>query len=238
MAKAKKMSRREFVASAVSTAAITSLPVHRLFAEVAQGTGANGAPTDSAGSKDSDWKNPDWKDQGVENLTKSPHAKLRDIPVRAVTIQSGFWSQRREINVTKSIPTMHDLLEANGRMNNFRRLVGKSQAAQSGPVFLGLRCLQVDRRSRLRPSVRRSTRASSHDRKNDCGGSCRTGAQRLPEHLLPGRSQVAANAHPNPNDRSRTLQHRTHAAGSDRILPRRPGIARCSMPESASSMIS
>ena len=118
MAKAKKMSRREFVASAVSTAAITSLPVHRLFAEVAQGTGANGAPTDSAGSKDSDWKNPDWKNQGVENLTKSPHAKLRDIPVRAVTIQSGFWSPRREINVTKSIPTMHDLLEANGRMNN------------------------------------------------------------------------------------------------------------------------
>ena len=28
--------------------------------------------------------------------------------------------------MTKSIPTMHDLLEANGRMNNFRRLVGKS----------------------------------------------------------------------------------------------------------------
>ena len=76
-----------------------------------------------------------WKDQGILNLTKSPHAKLRDIPVRAVTIQSGFWGQRREINVTRSIPTMHDLLEANGRMNNFRRLVGKSSAAQSGPVY-------------------------------------------------------------------------------------------------------
>ena len=30
---------------------------------------------------------------------------------------------------------MHDLLEANGRMNNFRRLAGKSSAAQSGPVY-------------------------------------------------------------------------------------------------------
>ena len=30
---------------------------------------------------------------------------------------------------------MHDLLEANGRMNNFRRLVGKSNAAQHGPVY-------------------------------------------------------------------------------------------------------
>ena len=28
---------------------------------------------------------------------------------------------------TKSIPSMHDLLEANGRMNNFRRLAGKSR---------------------------------------------------------------------------------------------------------------
>ena len=55
--------------------------------------------------------------------------------MRAVTIQTGFWGQRREVNVTKSIPSMHDLLEANGRMNNFRRLVGKSQAAQSGPVY-------------------------------------------------------------------------------------------------------
>ena len=30
---------------------------------------------------------------------------------------------------------MHDLLEANGRMSNYRRLVGKSTAAQSGPVY-------------------------------------------------------------------------------------------------------
>ena len=55
--------------------------------------------------------------------------------MREVTIKNGFWGQRRESNVTKSIPTMHDLLEANGRMNNFRRLVGKSDAPQHGPVF-------------------------------------------------------------------------------------------------------
>ena len=78
---------------------------------------------------------PDWKNQGVENLAKSPHARLRNIPVRAVTITGGFWGPRREINVTRSIPTMHDLLEANGRMNNFRRLVGKSTDPQKGPVF-------------------------------------------------------------------------------------------------------
>jgi DUF1680 family protein len=134
MAKAKGISRRKFVASAVSTAAISSVPMHRLFAVAG---GANIAPpqANSGRSDGPDWKDQDWKNQGIENLNKSPHAKLRDIPVRAVTIQSGYWAPRREINVTRSIPTMHDLLEANGRMNNFRRLVGKSQAAQSGPVF-------------------------------------------------------------------------------------------------------
>ena len=122
------ISRRQFVSAAISVAAVSSLPAHTVFAEARSGKSAGQtsvALTDAPG----------WKDQGVENLAKSPHAKLRDIPVRAVTITGGFWGQRREINVTKSIPTMHDLLEANGRMNNFRRLVGKSTAAQIGPVF-------------------------------------------------------------------------------------------------------
>ncbi len=132
MAPAKEISRRQFVTSAVSTAAIASMPLNQLFASI-----ANEAPrqTEAARTGTPGWKDPNWKDQGIENLSKSPYAKLRDIPVRAVTIESGFWRQRREINVTKSIPTMHDLLEANGRMNNFRRLVAKSSAAQSGPVY-------------------------------------------------------------------------------------------------------
>ena len=132
MAPAKEISRRQFVASAVSTAAIASLPVDQLFARVSNG---GLGQTEAVRTSSPGWRDPNWKDQGIENLTKSPHAKLRDIPVHAVTIQSGFWAQRREINVTKSIPSMHDLLEANGRMNNFRRLVGKSSAAQSGPVY-------------------------------------------------------------------------------------------------------
>ena len=122
-----QVSRRQFVVSAASVAAAASLPLRSMGRTVGSGS----ASQSSAKLTDS----PSWKDQGVENLAKSPHAKLRDIPVRAVTITGGFWGPRREINVTKSIPTMHDLLEANGRMNNFRRLVGKSQATQSGPVF-------------------------------------------------------------------------------------------------------
>ena len=133
MAKAKNISRRDFVASALTTATLASLPAGHLFAspvpELAPASRSN--PSAASSAIDS----PAWKDQGIENLRKSPHARLRDIPVHAVTIQSGFWAQRRETNVDKSIPTMHDLLEANGRMNNFRRLEGKSPAAQTGPVY-------------------------------------------------------------------------------------------------------
>jgi uncharacterized protein len=129
MTEKSNLSRRKFVTTAVSAAAVASLS-RRAFAEPAAARG-NATPQTSVPLTDS----PSWKDQGIENLAKSPHAKLRDIPVRAVTITSGFWSPRREISASRSIPTMHDLLEANGRMNNFRRLVGKSTAAQSGPVF-------------------------------------------------------------------------------------------------------
>jgi DUF1680 family protein len=128
MRKKGSFTRREFVSAAVSTAAISSLSSRRSFAKV---IGAGGSPQTQVPLTDS----PNWKDQAVENLSKSPHAKLRNIPVHAVTITGNFWATRREISATKSIPSMHDLLESNGRMNNFRRLVGKSTAPQIGPVF-------------------------------------------------------------------------------------------------------
>ncbi|MGD0891685.1 MAG: beta-L-arabinofuranosidase domain-containing protein [Terracidiphilus sp.] len=76
-----------------------------------------------------------WKDAGVIDLTRSPFAKLKTVPVRAVVIQEGFWSQRRSTNLASSIPSMHDELLSHGRMDNFLRLTGKSSEPQKGPVF-------------------------------------------------------------------------------------------------------
>jgi DUF1680 family protein len=76
-----------------------------------------------------------WQDQGVLNLSNSPFAKLHTVPVRAVTIEEGFWSKRRKTNVESSIPSMRVQLEEHGRMDNYRRLVGKSTAPQKGPVY-------------------------------------------------------------------------------------------------------
>jgi DUF1680 family protein len=78
---------------------------------------------------------PPWKDAGVIEVSHSPYAKLKTVPVRAVVIQEGFWSQRRKTNLQSSIPSMHDELIAHGRMDNFLRLEGKSSAPQKGPVY-------------------------------------------------------------------------------------------------------
>ncbi len=76
-----------------------------------------------------------WRDQGVLNLDASPYAKLRSVPVRAVTLHPGFWSRRRATNVGSSIPSMRQELLDHGRMDNFLRLEAKSSAPQRGPVY-------------------------------------------------------------------------------------------------------
>jgi DUF1680 family protein len=126
--------RRQFVSSAISAATISCFEPGRAFLTslVADKTESGGTPQPSSVALTTA---PPWRDQGILNLAKSPYAKLRNVPVRAVTIENGFWAQRREVNAKKSIPSMERLLEANGRMDNFRRLIGKSTAAQRGPVY-------------------------------------------------------------------------------------------------------
>jgi uncharacterized protein len=77
----------------------------------------------------------DWRDAGVLDLHKSPHARLHSVPVRAVTIEDGFWSKRRQVNVEKSIPSLLALLEENGVVDNFRRLSGRKNVARRGPLY-------------------------------------------------------------------------------------------------------
>ena len=79
--------------------------------------------------------NEDWRQAGVIDLSKSPYARLKTVPISAVVIQEGFWSKRRTTNVDASIPSMRDELLAHGRMDNFLRLTGKSDAPQRGPVY-------------------------------------------------------------------------------------------------------
>lgn len=125
-----KFSRRKFVASAMSASAISVWPgAPKLL------SGLTGALRRLEQKSVALTTTPAWRDQGILNLARSPYAKLHSVPVHAVTIEAGFWSPRRETNVSSSIPSMGKLLEVNGRMDNFRRLTGKSAAPQRGPVY-------------------------------------------------------------------------------------------------------
>ncbi|HUN60612.1 MAG TPA: beta-L-arabinofuranosidase domain-containing protein [Candidatus Sulfotelmatobacter sp.] len=121
MSQPSKISRRQFVGSAVTTAASAAVPWPNLMEFAGRGAFPSTDPV--------------WRNEGILYVDKSPYAKLHTVPVHAVTITSGFWGTRREINANSSIPSMEKLLEANGRMDNFLRLAGKSDAKQTGPVY-------------------------------------------------------------------------------------------------------
>src|SRR5437016_14310523 len=114
MSNTQGFSRRQFVSSAISAAAISCLPNGR---DLFTGPTAPKCGTREIAQQSSVvlTTTPSWRDQGILNVTKSPYAKLRNVPVHGVTIENGFWAQRRESNVPKSIPSMGKLLEANGR---------------------------------------------------------------------------------------------------------------------------
>jgi DUF1680 family protein len=128
------VSRRQFLSTLASTAAVSCL-AHPAFSLTAGKAGSATTAMNPLGLNDEETATLSWREQGVLNLDRSPYAKLHSVPVRAVTIEEGFWSKRRETNVEHSIPTMREELEAHGRMDNFRRLVGKSSAPQKGPYY-------------------------------------------------------------------------------------------------------
>ena len=76
-----------------------------------------------------------WQSQGVIYLNQSPYAKLHTVPIHAITINDGFWAERRRAALDKSIPAAQQLLEANGYVDNFRRISKGKDAPRKGPVF-------------------------------------------------------------------------------------------------------
>ena len=76
-----------------------------------------------------------WRDQGVLYLDHSSKATLHPVPVRAVRLGDGFWQDRRRANTERSIPTLLELLEQHGIVDNFRRLSGRSNAVRRGPLY-------------------------------------------------------------------------------------------------------
>ncbi len=78
----------------------------------------------------------DWRDQAVLDLTQTPNARLHPVPVRAVTLQAGFWKARQDVTIQRSIPTLLELLEQHGTVDNFRRIASTSNyTPRRGPLY-------------------------------------------------------------------------------------------------------
>jgi hypothetical protein len=76
-----------------------------------------------------------WKGQPILDDSKSPQAKVHGVPIRAVKMGDGFWAARRQVTVEKSIPSLYELFEANGIIDNFRRLSGRKNVPRKGPLY-------------------------------------------------------------------------------------------------------
>jgi DUF1680 family protein len=125
MKRGTSFTRRQFIATAAAATAATALPT----GDFALGQAGTAAPPHAS------VLDPDWAEAGIIATRHSPYAKLKPVPVRAVTIAPGFWSKRRQTNVDSSIPSMRVELIEHGRMDNFLRLEGKSVEPQKGPVY-------------------------------------------------------------------------------------------------------
>ena len=71
----------------------------------------------------------------VVDASKSPHAKLRSIPISAVKLQDRFWQPRLIALQEVTIPTQYELMEQTGRIDNFRRVAGKVGGEFRGLYF-------------------------------------------------------------------------------------------------------
>jgi len=77
----------------------------------------------------------EWKDEGILYLDHSLNARLHPVPVQAVHLGDGFWSARRKITTERSLPTLLDLFEEHGSVDNFRRLSGRPDLPRKGPLY-------------------------------------------------------------------------------------------------------
>jgi DUF1680 family protein len=69
------------------------------------------------------------------DTARSPHVRLRPVPLDAVDLADDFWEPRRRINREITLPSQYRYLEDTGRLDNFRRASGKIRGEYQGIYF-------------------------------------------------------------------------------------------------------
>jgi hypothetical protein len=71
----------------------------------------------------------------VVDTRASPRARLRPVPVSAVTLTDDFWAPRLRTNHYVTLPAQFQYLEETGRIDNFRVAAGKKEGHFVGIYF-------------------------------------------------------------------------------------------------------
>ena len=71
----------------------------------------------------------------VVNTSKSPHAKLKPVPIESVRLEDRFWAPRLNVLREVTIPSQYEMLEKTGRIDNFRIAAGKKEGKFRGLFF-------------------------------------------------------------------------------------------------------
>ncbi len=71
----------------------------------------------------------------IIDLSSSPQALMQPVPVTAVKLHDKFWQPRREINARRTIFSQIKQCRETGRLENFVRAAGKSDAPFQGIFF-------------------------------------------------------------------------------------------------------
>jgi DUF1680 family protein len=71
----------------------------------------------------------------VVDTSRSSNAKIRPVPVDAVTIEDAFWAPRRRQNREATLPSQHRQLWETGRFDNLLRVAGKFDGPFTGRYF-------------------------------------------------------------------------------------------------------
>jgi uncharacterized protein len=71
----------------------------------------------------------------ITETTHSPHGRLKPIPLSNISLESGFWHSKYQINQNVTLLSQYELLEKTGRLDNFRRVSGEIKKPYQGYVF-------------------------------------------------------------------------------------------------------
>ena len=71
----------------------------------------------------------------VVDMSCSRYARLRPVPLTAVTLTDAFWAPRLAVNHEKSAPHNLDTCESTGRIRNFAQNAGVDKTPFRGHIF-------------------------------------------------------------------------------------------------------